>query len=136
MEENNNMKWSISRIISAVVLVLIVLGAIAYGIYSLTQSSSPSHNQTATTTHLTAPSPNTKSKSSSKNKTNAAANKQPVASANTAPSTTNQPSSSTVSGSSKQLTNTGPGETALYGFILASIIGYSIHFFWRKIQNS
>lgn len=106
---NMPMRWAASRIASAVILILLVLGGLAYGIYSLVNSSdttptphSTTHTKQAPITKVTAPTPSSSI------------------------------AAQTPSDTQTQLTNTGPGDVALIGFIGASLIGGLGHYAWRK----
>lgn len=141
MSEADTRRWSASRIASAAVLLVLVLAAIAYGIYSWVASGSSSSKTTATNQQLTAPVPNSKSGSST-------TNNKTTNSKNTTKSTSNGAVSSSVgsngtnaaksaSGSSStagttSLSNTGPGDTAAIGFIAASVLGTAFHYGWRR----
>lgn len=124
-EENNNLKWSGTRIVSAAVLSLLVLAAIAYGIFTLVNNGSIVSNKPVTQKHQIAsvPSP----APGQKNNNNAASNNSAKSNQTNNSIVGNSNSSSSLS-STKQLTNTGPGQTALYAFIGAVIVGYSIRY--------
>jgi predicted PurR-regulated permease PerM len=122
-------------VFAAVIILIIVLGGIAYGIYSVTQNGSNTKQTIAKSNHLVNPTPPSASKNNQKKtvapsttsgKSSAAVNK------NTSSSTTS--STSSTSSSSGQLTNTGPGSTAVVGFISAFLLGMLLHYLylWRK----
>ncbi len=124
--EETPRRWSATRIASAAILLIVILGAVAYGIYSWANSgSNTKHNQTASNSvtnnsanNLAQPFPKTNSSGSN-------------SSAGASGSTTNGVSGQSASNSST-LTNTGPGETALIGFMAATAVGTLIHYGWRR----
>ncbi len=149
--DNEPRKWSVSRIASAAILLILFFGGIAYAIYSFTQGSGSSSNQAASN-NQTLPgitqqksSPSTGSTKSSTPKSSA-----PTGSGNTSSTKTTtgassagsgqqssqSTGSSTTAGSSSQLANTGPGDTALIGFVVASILGTISHYGYRKARSS
>ena len=115
-------RWAPSRVASAAILVVLVLGGLAYGIYSLVNTSS------TTTTRPHAVEPALKPKQNS-----APAKPATTPSATTTPTA---PSSSTTAPQSHSLTNTGPGDAALYGFMAATIIGTLSHYGWRRFKRN
>ena len=123
-EVNNNLKWSGTRIVSALILALILLGGVAYGIFSVVNGSGTS-TKPLSQSHISAPRSNNRSRSSNNNvstKANSNASKS---------------SGSVASGANNNshLTNTGPGQTAFYGFIAAVILGYFLRYGWIKHQS-
>ncbi len=115
------MRWAAKRIASAIILVALILSGLGYGIYSiLNNSSSPAVS---------------KPQSSSK-----------VAASKPKPTTNNPPSSSVSSAASGstavvpaatasgQLTNTGPGDVAIIGFMGVSLIASLAHYGWAKLM--
>ncbi len=128
-EQQHPREWSLSRIAAAVIIVIVVLGGISYGIYNLTKSSAPTNPTTAQSSHLvnpTPPSTTTKTKTS----TTKSSNTSSASAANS--SSQNSSSLSTSSSTHTQLTNTGPGDVAIIGFIVAFVVGVAIHYLWRK----
>ncbi len=128
-EQQHPRAWSLSRIAAAVIIVIVVLGGIAYGIYNLTKSSAPTKPTTAQSSHLvnpTPPSTTTKTKTSTTKSNNTSS----ASAANS--SSQNSSSLSTSSSTHTQLTNTGPGDVAIIGFIVAFVVGGAIHYLWRK----
>ncbi len=115
-------RWAPSRIASALVLVIVILGGAAYGIYTLT-SSSPSKPS------VSSQSPKEQSTKSPNSGTNNSSSGSNPGSSNSTPST-NQ------GNSSGSLTNTGPGDTALISFIAFSAIGTVTHYALRKLRSS
>lgn len=139
-EGESTRRWAPSRVASAAVLALLVLGGIAYGIYSLTAGSSGPSSSTSTIggTHLVNPAPQAatnpptgSSKSSPSKTAPAPSSKTPATSS---PSSSSP--SSTGASSTGQLTNTGPGDTAFIGFVSAAAIGTILHYSWRKWRQS
>lgn len=125
VDDNGNepRRWAPTRVASAAILLVLVLGGLAYGIYSLVNTSS-----TNTTTHPHAVEPALKPKQ----------NSAPVKPTTTPSTTTTSPapSSSTTAPQSHSLTNTGPGDAALYGFMAATIIGTLSHYGWRRFKRN
>ncbi len=113
------MRWAAKRVASAAILVILILGGLSYGIYSLVNTgSSPTVS---------------KPQSSSSSKTKAALPKQTASNVpSTSTSQASTPTSST-SQTSGQLTNTGPGDVALIGFISVTFVAALAHYTWRKL---
>lgn len=146
-------RWAPSRIASATVLVLLVFGGIAYGIYSLTSSSGSGSNNnnplsTSNNQHLTSPkprssnthsvtnnnSPSTTNKSASGGSSVGAKTSDGVSNiSGTAPSVSNN---SSAPQSNQQLSNTGPGNIAMIGFVVAALLGTIAHYGWRKLRSN
>jgi hypothetical protein len=116
-------KWSISRIASAILLALIVLGGAAYGIYSLV-SSGPSK---PSVTHHVATNQSAKSPK--------AATTTPPSTKSTTGESSSPNTNSNVAPSSGNLTNTGPGEDALIWFGAATAIGTAGHYLLRRFTS-
>lgn len=122
-------RWAPSRIASAAILALLVLGGIAYGIYSLTGGSGNNNkSSTSNSQNLTAPKPKTS---------------QAPKTSSTPPATSGSSSTSAANGSSSatssqggSLSNTGPGDTALIGFVGATLLGTAVHYGWRKLRQA
>jgi hypothetical protein len=119
-ESSVPMRWAAKRIASAAILVLLILGGLSYGIYSLVNTgSSP-----------------TVSKPQSSSKVKAPAPKQTTTS--TSPSVASQASTPiptpTTAQTSGQLTNTGPGDVALVGFISVTLVAALTHYGWGKLK--
>ncbi len=119
---NEPRRWAPSRVASAGILVVLILGGLAYGIYSLVNTSS------TTTTHPHTVAPALKPKQ----------NSSPAKPTTTPGATTTSPApfSSAKVPPSNSLSNTGPGDTALYGFISATIIGTLSHYGWRRFRRN
>lgn len=140
MSDADTRRWSASRIASASVLLLLVLAAIAYGIYSWVASGSSSSKSTAINQHIVAPAPNTKNGSSpksnksttSKTTVNAPAKGSSSVSANAGSNGTSTAKSASGSTATTSLSNTGPGDTAAIGFVAASVLGTALHYGWRR----
>ena len=136
-EDGNNeiRRWSASRIIAAVILLFIIAGGLAYGIYSWTYNN---------TTHSTARASNSSSSNSgstppvpiSSPTHNNGSSSSNVAAPNNGEGTSSTPVSTTPAPTATQLTNTGPGDTALIGFMVATVLGTVIHYRWRRIRQS
>jgi len=131
-EQQHPREWSLSRVAGAVVILIVVLGGIAYGIYSLTNSSTSTKPTTSQSSHLVNPTPpptTSKTKTSTKPSNTSSTN-----GADAAKSSNQNSSSASTSptSNSTQLTNTGPGDVAIIGFIVAFVLGGAIHYLWRK----
>ncbi len=136
-------RWAPSRIASAAVLVILVLGGVAYGIYSLTSSGGSGSNSpfsTKNNQHLTSPKPKSSNNapiannnSSSSNKSTSGSTKSTNDTSTSGGSTPSSGGSSTTSG--QQLSNTGPGDTAIIGFAAAAVLGTVAHYGWRKLRS-
>jgi len=126
-------RWSLSRVVAAVIILIIVLGGIAYGIYSVTQNGSNTKQTIAKSNHLVNPTPPTSASNNNQKKTVAPSTTSGKSSAAVNKNTSSSTTSSTSS-SSGQLTNTGPGNTAIVGFISAFLFGMLLHYLylWRK----
>ncbi len=122
------LRWSASRIISAAVLLIVVLGAIAYGIYSLATGGGSKPNIAVNNSH-SFPAPNSNTQPGS--------NSSPATSPGSGSAATNSTGSSSQTGtaSTSNLSNTGPGDTALIGFMAAFIIGTTAHYGWRRLHS-
>ena len=123
-ESGQPRRWELSRIASAAVLVLIALGGLAYGIYSLIGNSTPSNSgvnapPASSTRPTQSVSPNSQLPSN-------------YSSVSGTPSLSNNAAQNSSSSSGVQLSNTGPGNVALYGFVIASLLGTVGHYGWRR----
>lgn len=129
-------RWSLSRIISAVILLIIVVVGISYGIYDLTSKGSNSANHSVSNgSHLVNPTPPTSTKNKSTTTNTKGVNNPAIstnANTNNATKQTTSTSPTTPAVSSNKLTNTGPGDVAVIGFIGAFSIGFAIHYSWRR----
>ncbi len=127
-------RWAINRIVSVAILMLLVLGGVAYGVYNLTSGSSSNLlHKTKTTTnesHLASPvrQKKTNNSSNSYNQTNLSTGSIGAAS--------NKATGLSVTPSSGQLTNTGPGNVAFVGFGIVTVISTIFHYGWRKRRTS
>lgn len=143
MADNNGSieprRWAPNRIASAAVLALLVCAGVAYGIYSLTSSNGSNQSTTSGNQQLTSPSPNsrgsTKAPSSSQPSSKGSANSQPSVSSNSGSNSSTTTSGGAVS-QGGQLTNTGPGDTAVIGFGIAFMVGTLGHYSWRKLRSN
>lgn len=148
-------RWSSSRIISAAVLIVIVLAAIAYGVYNLTQNGNSRSNTAINSGNLVAPTPSKSNsnttklnsgtshgvngpshKTTSQTKSNTKSNSSTGVASNAGTASTN--GSANPAGTpaptapSNQLTNTGPGDSALFSFMFVAFLGSVAHYGWRK----
>jgi len=120
-------RWSISRIIAAILLCLVLASAISFGIDKLITS-------------------NAKPKSDKIHQSKSVIKQPPKSFFNSAPttsSTTNSSKAVSSSGqntqsvsNSSQLTNTGPGDVAFYGFLIATPLTAIIYNSWLKRRLS
>jgi len=117
--EGTPTRWSVSRVIAAVFVLVVILAGVGYGIYSLTR---PTKASPAVSSHLVAP----------KTTTN-----KPTTSPTTKPTTTQvKPAVTPPPATTKQLTNTGPGNIAIIGFLAAFLVGAAFHYGWRNKHHS
>lgn len=134
-------EWSVRRIATTVILLILLVGGVVYSIYSFTRGSGPSNsNQAISNSSNGAISSKPKESGGSTNKSSAspspAPSSSPVvgsASGSSQSSPTATPAAPNNSGAS-QLTNTGPGDTAFISFAVASIVGTIGHYGWRKFR--
>lgn len=141
-------RWAPSRIASAAVLVLLVLGGIAYGIYSLTSNGSNNSNNvnpnSSKSQNLTNPAPQKGTSKSTPPKTATNGGKTSTSgSKSSGTSSSSSSASSSASGGATpsttangQLSNTGPGDVAAVGFVVASVVGAFAHYGWRKFRSA
>ena len=129
--EGTPRRWSATRIASAAVLLIVILGAIAYGIYAWVNSGgSGKHNQTASNSvtnsspnnNLAQPFPKANNSNGSGSTNGSSAN--------------NSTSGQSAANSTTQLSNTGPGDTTLIGFLAATVTGTAVHYGWRKLRSN
>lgn len=120
-------KWSVSRILAASLLCLILALAIAFGIDRLI---APNATTKVSKVH--------QSQSVIKRPPKSFFNSAPTTNSATNPATKPSQSASSsgqnnqpASGSS-QLTNTGPGDVAVYGFLIATPLGALVYNLWLK----
>ena len=144
--DNEPREWSFSRIASAAILLILFFGGIAYAVYSFTQGSGSNSSSKQSATNIlpsqstgSGVKPKTQTKSSSTSKTapsnNATTSKSQAATSNSGASSGTSTAQSATAGTS-QLTNTGPGNTAMIGFIVAAVLGTIGHYGWRKARSS
>jgi cobalamin biosynthesis Mg chelatase CobN len=134
INEERPIRWSLFRIVAAVSVLVIVLGGIVYGIYSLTQSSSNVEQVPLNSNHLVFPKPSTsKAKTKGTNSSTTSSGKTATTTSTNNTNTSQQNASgSTAAASSGQLSNTGPGNSIFIGFVAAFVIGAFLHYGWRK----
>lgn len=119
---------SINRVVLAVLGLIIILVGAVYGIYSLSQPSA--RNKPAVSTNkLVSPHP------ANNNQTNSSAATTPNKNGSVASNSGTAQSNNQPGTGSSQLTNTGPGDTAAIGFIVATMFGAAIHYSWQRKQQ-
>ena len=111
---NSSMRWGGSRIASALILILIVLGGVSYGIYSIIKPANSSAPSTKTNQTTNQPSKTTESNNSNRS------------------TSTNAQSAQTSTPT--ELTNTGPGDGVLIAFISVAAFSTTLHYAWRKFS--
>ena len=115
------LRWAPSRIASAVILVLLIIGGIVFGTYSVVNNT---------------PAPATpKSQSAPKSNNTMPPAKTSTPTAPTSPSTSNAGPTSTTSAAPNQLTNTGPGSAVYIVFASVTLLASALHYSYRWLRR-